>query len=136
MNACIHSHVCVYQLFKHVWRLLTLNPVVPCTISMPVTFEPLSPNPQTLKSLHLTPILVNPYPCNPLFNLHFFFFFFTQIETVSLVSCCFAMYGMLGPLKSTYEEKYDKFGSLHIPNEFGALYCIVPCAVMALFFHP
>mmetsp|Transcript_22544 Transcript_22544/g.21773 ORF Transcript_22544/g.21773 Transcript_22544/m.21773 type:complete len:297 (+) Transcript_22544:101-991(+) len=62
--------------------------------------------------------------------------FYHLIEIVSLVSCCFAMYGMVGPLKSTYEEKYDKFGSLHIPNEFGALYCIVPCGLLALFFHP
>ena len=45
-------------------------------------------------------------------------------------------YGILGPLISTYEEKYDKFGSLHIPNELGALYCAIPCLVLAMFFHP
>ena len=59
-----------------------------------------------------------------------------QIEVVSLFSVIFAIYGVMGPLISTYEEKYDKFGNLHIPNELGVAYCVIPCAILAVCFHP
>jgi ER lumen protein retaining receptor len=62
--------------------------------------------------------------------------FYHLIEFGSLFSVCFAIYAILGPLISTYDEKYDKFGNLHIPSEFGAAYLIVPCVVMAILFHP
>ena len=60
----------------------------------------------------------------------------SQIEFVSLLSVLLAIYGVMGPLISTYEEKHDKFGNFHIPNEFGVLYCVLPCAVLAILFHP
>ena len=59
-----------------------------------------------------------------------------QIEVVSLFYVIFAIYGVMGPLISTYEEKYDKFGNLHIPNELGVAYCVIPCAILAVCFHP
>eukprot|EP01035_Chromulina_nebulosa_P019201 gene19201-25051_t len=37
---------------------------------------------------------------------------------------------------STYDEKYDRFGSLYIPNEFGIVYLAVPCIILAILFHP
>ena len=62
--------------------------------------------------------------------------FYHVIEVCSLLFAGLAIYGMLGPLISTYEERYDKFGALHIPNELGAAYCVVPCLVLAILFHP
>jgi hypothetical protein len=62
--------------------------------------------------------------------------FYHFVEICSLVCVIFAMYGVFGPLISTYDEKYDKFGNLHIPNEFGALYIVVPCVLLSIFFHP
>ena len=59
-----------------------------------------------------------------------------QIEVVSLVSVCLAVCAMLGPLKQTYEEKYDRFGNFHVPNEFGIVYLAVPCLILAIVFHP
>ena len=60
----------------------------------------------------------------------------SQVEFISLLSTILAIYGVMGPLMPTYEEKYDKFGNLHIPNELGVAYCVVPCAILAVVFHP
>lgn len=62
--------------------------------------------------------------------------FYHAVEIVSLLSVCVATFGVFFPLSKTYEEKYDKFGNLHIPNSAGALYLIIPCALLALFVHP
>ncbi|CAN0108418.1 unnamed protein product, partial [Discosporangium mesarthrocarpum] len=35
-------------------------------------------------------------------------------------------------LKSTYEAEADSFGNLHVPSEYGALYLILPCVVLAV----
>ena len=55
---------------------------------------------------------------------------------MSLLAVVLAMYGIFFPLVSTYDEKHDKFGSLHIPSELGIAYLVVPCVVLAVFFHP
>ena len=62
--------------------------------------------------------------------------FYHFVEFISLVSVCGAVYIILGPLKSTYDEKYDKFGNLHVPDYLGAVYLLGPCVLMALVFHP
>ena len=62
--------------------------------------------------------------------------FYHVIEILSLAFAALAIFGLLGPLISTYEERYDKFGALYIPNEMGAAYCVLPCLVIALLFHP
>lgn len=62
--------------------------------------------------------------------------FYHAIEFMSLASVCCAIFAILSPLVSTYDERYDKFGNLHIPSEFGAAYLFVPCAIMAILFHP
>lgn len=49
---------------------------------------------------------------------------------------CLAIYGIFGPLISTYDEKFDKFGHAHIPNEFGIAYIAGPCILLAIIFHP
>ncbi len=62
--------------------------------------------------------------------------FYHMVEMMSFASVGLALYGLFGPLISTYDEKHDKFGSLHIPSEFGIAYLVVPCIIVALFFHP
>lgn len=56
-----------------------------------------------------------------------------------IVSLLFAM-GCLGLMHfkypASYEANYDKFGSLHVPSQYGTAYLIVPCVVLALFMHP
>ena len=59
------------------------------------------------------------------------------VEICSLGAVCFAIFGIFGPLMPTYDEKYDKFGSLKpVPSELGAAYLAVPCIVLAVIFHP
>lgn len=61
------------------------------------------------------------------------------IEVVSLFACMLVLYAMHGPLKSTYDEKYDKFGNFgwfNIPSKFGAMYLFLPCVIIAMMFHP
>lgn len=62
--------------------------------------------------------------------------FYHLVESVSLIAVCFALYGIFGPLISTYSEKHDRFGNLHIPSELGALYLLGPCVLLAVIFHP
>ena len=62
--------------------------------------------------------------------------FYHFVEFLSLGSVCVAIYGIFGPLVNTYEEKYDRFGNLHIPNIAGAAYVVVPCVIVAVIFHP
>jgi len=49
---------------------------------------------------------------------------------------CLVLYAVFGPMISTYAEKHDRFGNLHIPTELGALYLLGPCIILALVFHP
>lgn len=62
--------------------------------------------------------------------------FYHFVEFLSLISICLAIYGIMGPLISTYDEKYDKFGNLHVPSQYGVVYVLVPCFVIALFIKP
>lgn len=62
--------------------------------------------------------------------------FYHFIEIVSMGATCLAIYGIFGPLISTYDEKFDKFGHAHIPNEFGIAYIAGPCILLAIIFHP
>ena len=50
--------------------------------------------------------------------------FYHFIELLSLASVGLAIYGIFGPLLPSYDEKFDKFGNLHIPNEFGVVYIV------------
>jgi len=58
------------------------------------------------------------------------------IEIISFSACCLAIYGIRSPLKATYDYKNDKFGNFKVPSEYGALYLLVPCVIMAVLFHP
>lgn len=58
------------------------------------------------------------------------------IEIVSLVLVCTLVFHVLSVYKSSYEEKEDAFGNLRVPREFGIVYLVVPCIILAVLFHP
>jgi ER lumen protein retaining receptor len=58
------------------------------------------------------------------------------IEMLGLVFTASALYGCMFPFKSTYQADLDKFGELHVPPGFGAVYLAVPVLLIALFIHP
>lgn len=62
--------------------------------------------------------------------------FYHVVEFMSFAAVGLVIFGVFGPLKPTYEQKNDQFGNLHVPPEFGAVYIIVPCIVIAIFLHP
>ena len=62
--------------------------------------------------------------------------FYHLVEIGSFIIVILAIYGITVPFGSTYEEKYDKFGFLKIPNEYGVVYLVGPAVVLAVLFHP
>jgi hypothetical protein len=62
--------------------------------------------------------------------------FYHFVEFLSLASVLLLIFGIFQPLRSTYDERFDKFGNLHIPPHFGAAYLLVPCVVLAIFVKP
>lgn len=59
------------------------------------------------------------------------------VEIVSLCAVGTLLFGFFGPLKSTYEDKFDKFGNQPpVPPQYGFVYVLVPALVMAILFHP
>ena len=59
------------------------------------------------------------------------------VELISLGAVGTLLFGIFGPLKSTYEDKFDKFGNQPpVPAKFGYVYLMAPALVLALFFHP
>jgi len=62
--------------------------------------------------------------------------FYHFVEIMSFLAVGMAIYGIFGPLISTYADKHDRFGNMYIPSELGALYLLIPCIIMAVIFHP
>lgn len=62
--------------------------------------------------------------------------FYHTVEVMSLIMVSLATIGVFLPFISTYEEKFDLFGNLHIPSIAGAAYIVAPCIILAIFFHP
>jgi len=62
--------------------------------------------------------------------------FYHIVEIMSFICIIGVIFGIYGPLKPTYDDKYDKFGNLHVPNELGALYILGPAVLLAIFVHP
>jgi ER lumen protein retaining receptor len=58
------------------------------------------------------------------------------IEISSLVFTAGALYGCMGPFKSTYQADQDRFGELNVPPGMGAVYIALPVAIIAIFIHP
>lgn len=58
------------------------------------------------------------------------------VEMLALVFSASALYGCTVPFKKTYQIDCDKFGELHVPPGFGAVYLAVPCFILACLLHP
>lgn len=58
------------------------------------------------------------------------------IEGTSLFFTCAAMWGCMGPFKSTYQGTLDKFGEFNVPPGVGAVYLAVPILILACVVHP
>lgn len=58
------------------------------------------------------------------------------IEGTALVFTCTAMWGCMGPFKSTYQGNLDKFGEFNVPPGMGAVYLAVPILILACLVHP
>jgi hypothetical protein len=62
--------------------------------------------------------------------------FYHFVEFLSLAAVFGAIFGIFMPFISTYEERYDRFGNLHVPNELGVVWLVVPCLLLAAVCHP
>jgi len=62
--------------------------------------------------------------------------FYHTVEFISLAAIAAAIFGIIAPLKHSYDVKYDLFGNLHIPDSLGIVYVLLPCIVLAVIFHP
>lgn len=62
--------------------------------------------------------------------------FYHLVEIISLIAVSTSVYLLFIPLFPTYDEKYDKFGNLHVPDRLGALYLLGPTILLAILFHP
>ncbi len=62
--------------------------------------------------------------------------FYHTVEIISFCCIIAVLYAIFGPMKPTYDEKFDRFGNLHVPNELGVLYLVGPVILAALFIHP
>ncbi|CAM9750277.1 unnamed protein product [Chrysoparadoxa australica] len=57
-------------------------------------------------------------------------------EITSGLLAVLALFFMHTKFARSYQKDYDSFGNLHLPNEWGLLYLLIPCTVVAVFVHP
>lgn len=62
--------------------------------------------------------------------------FYHVVEVLSLMFVSTAVYLVSSKHVASYDDKFDAFGNLHIPSKLGALYLLVPCALLAAIMHP
>jgi len=58
------------------------------------------------------------------------------IEGTSLLFTCTALWGCMGPFKSTYQGALDKFGEFNVPPGMGAVYLAAPIMILTCLVHP
>lgn len=62
--------------------------------------------------------------------------FYHLVELLSFGFIALCLFGAFTTMKFSYDQKYDTFGNLHIPAEYGGLYLLVPTLVLAAVVHP
>lgn len=62
--------------------------------------------------------------------------FYHVVEAAALAFTGACIYYVTKKHASTYDEKFDAFGNLHIPSRYGAAYILFPCIVLAVLIHP
>lgn len=58
------------------------------------------------------------------------------IEIMAFIFSATALWGVLGPFKSTYQADCDKFGEFNVPPGYGIVYLAVPIFIIAILLHP
>jgi hypothetical protein len=58
------------------------------------------------------------------------------IEIMALLFTASALWGCMGPFKSTYQAEMDKFGEMNVTPGMGAVYLAVPVLILAIMVHP
>lgn len=58
------------------------------------------------------------------------------VEVMSLIFTASALWACMVPYKQTYQKDLDRFGELHVPPGFGALYLAGPIMLLAILVHP
>jgi len=58
------------------------------------------------------------------------------IEIMALLFTGCALWGCMGPFKSTYQGELDKFGEMNVTPGMGAVYLAVPVLILAVIVHP
>ena len=58
------------------------------------------------------------------------------IEIMGLLFTASALWGCMGPFKSTYQGELDTFGEFNVPPGMGAVYLAVPVLILAIIVHP
>lgn len=61
---------------------------------------------------------------------------YSVLEVLAFLMVLGVIYLIMFQYKSTYEMKYDAFGNLHVPEEAGIVYLVVPCMLLGMLFHP
>lgn len=61
---------------------------------------------------------------------------YSLLEIMAFLMVLGVIYLIMFQYKSTYEVKYDAFGNLHVPEELGIVYLVVPCILFGMLFHP
>lgn len=58
------------------------------------------------------------------------------IEVMSLIFTAAALWACMMPYKHTYQVDLDRFGELHVPPGYGAVYLAGPILLLAILVHP
>lgn len=58
------------------------------------------------------------------------------IEIMALAFTASALWGVMGPFKSTYQSDCDRFGEFNVPPGLGIVYLAVPVLLIAIILHP
>ena len=86
---------------------------------------------------HVNPLTWHANPPSPLPRMNTaslpksdFVYHVAEMASLALAGACVVL--MSTRLKSTYQKDVDSFGALHVPTEFGTVYILVPCLLLAM----
>ncbi|CAK4081390.1 unnamed protein product [Aphanomyces euteiches] len=61
---------------------------------------------------------------------------YTFIEFLALALTAAVIFLVTVQFRGSYDFKYDTFGHLHVPSEYGIAYILVPCILLGMLIHP
>lgn len=57
---------------------------------------------------------------------------YSTLEISAFLMAIACVYLIMFQFKSSYDIQKDVFGNLHVPSEFGIVYILVPCSLLAM----